>query len=81
MFYAIGMTRKTDMDHGLKPIFLLRGVLFGAVALSFGCGIAGRVSAAESAVRTDWRSQIIYFVMTDRFADGNPGNNLSLIHI
>ncbi|MFY7857647.1 MAG: alpha-amylase family glycosyl hydrolase [Rubrivivax sp.] len=23
----------------------------------------------------DWRDQIIYFVMTDRFADGNPYNN------
>jgi len=23
----------------------------------------------------DWRDQIIYFVMIDRFADGNPGNN------
>lgn len=23
----------------------------------------------------DWRDQVLYFVMTDRFADGNPGNN------
>lgn len=23
----------------------------------------------------DWRDQVIYFVMTDRFADGNPRNN------
>ncbi len=23
----------------------------------------------------DWRDQVIYFVVTDRFADGNPGNN------
>ncbi len=23
----------------------------------------------------DWRDQVIYFVMTDRFADGNPANN------
>jgi glycosidase len=23
----------------------------------------------------DWRDQIIYFVLTDRFADGDPGNN------
>ncbi len=23
----------------------------------------------------DWRDQIIYFVLTDRFADGEPGNN------
>jgi len=23
----------------------------------------------------DWRDQVIYFAVTDRFADGNPGNN------
>jgi glycosidase len=23
----------------------------------------------------DWRDQVVYFVMTDRFADGQPGNN------
>ena len=23
----------------------------------------------------DWRDQVVYFVMTDRFDDGNPGNN------
>ena len=23
----------------------------------------------------DWRDQVIYFVMTDRFADGDPANN------
>jgi hypothetical protein len=23
----------------------------------------------------DWRDQVIYFVMTDRFDDGNPRNN------
>ena len=23
----------------------------------------------------DWRDQIVYFVLTDRFADGDPGNN------
>ena len=23
----------------------------------------------------DWRDQVIYFVMTDRFDDGNPANN------
>lgn len=24
---------------------------------------------------TDWRDQILYFVMLDRFDDGDPGNN------
>lgn len=75
MFYATEMTRKTDMDHGLKSIFLLRSALIGALSAAFGFAVTGTVSAAESSAKTDWRGQIIYFVMTDRFADGNPGNN------
>ena len=26
-------------------------------------------------IHTDWRDQIMYFLMTDRFEDGNPRNN------
>ncbi|MFN3659717.1 MAG: hypothetical protein ACK4TN_00590, partial [Brevinematales bacterium] len=26
-------------------------------------------------VGPDWRDQIIYFIMVDRFVDGNPANN------
>ena len=40
----------------------------------------GPVPAAPAAPRLhvaspDWRDQIIYFVVTDRFADGDPGND------
>ena len=45
-------------------------------------GVAGAAGAAPGA-RTgplhvpspDWRDQVIYFVLTDRFADGDPRNN------
>ncbi|MCT6698108.1 alpha-amylase family glycosyl hydrolase [Rheinheimera sp. 4Y26] len=48
-----------------------------AISCSWFCS-----SAAASAVPADlqrpspdWRDQVIYFVLTDRFADGNPANN------
>lgn len=44
--------------------------------------LAGALAAASVAAQPrlhvpspDWRDQVIYFVMTDRFADGNPANN------
>jgi glycosidase len=36
---------------------------------------APAVPAAVAPPATDWRDQILYFVMTDRFEDGDPGNN------
>ncbi len=32
-------------------------------------------STATSMPSPDWRDQVIYFVLTDRFADGDPSNN------
>ena len=32
-------------------------------------------SASAPTAETDWRDQILYFVMTDRFDDGDPANN------
>jgi glycosidase len=40
--------------------------------------LAGPVAAAPPTLPqtpTDWRDQILYFVMTDRFDDGDAGNN------
>ncbi|MFO0121337.1 MAG: hypothetical protein ACK520_02555 [Inhella sp.] len=42
--------------------------------------VGGPVGAAECPAPAprpspDWRDQVVYFVMTDRFDDGNPGNN------
>ncbi len=36
--------------------------------------LASEVPAQRNAA-VDWRDQVIYFVMIDRFDDGNPGNN------
>ena len=35
----------------------------------------GRPEAALHVPSPDWRDQVIYFVMTDRFDDGDPANN------
>ena len=61
---------------------LLRATLTAIVL----CGmlpVGGKSAAAEKPPRAlklhvpspDWRDQIIYFVLTDRFADGDPTNN------
>ncbi|MCU0755896.1 MAG: alpha-amylase family glycosyl hydrolase [Xanthomonadales bacterium] len=47
-------------------------------ALVLGCtATAPRPLApvAEATRHTDWRDQVIYFAMIDRFADGDPSNN------
>jgi glycosidase len=47
--------------------------LYGASA---GCSIARESSPGPLQVPSpDWRDQVIYFVLTDRFADGDPSNN------
>jgi glycosidase len=49
-----------------------------AVALLAGlaCGGAGAQKGLKLHVPSpDWRDQIVYFVVTDRFADGDPRNN------
>lgn len=41
-----------------------------------GRGAAARAARGPLHVPSpDWRDQVIYFVMTDRFADGDPSNN------
>ena len=51
--------------------------LFGAF---FAAGAAAGAGSAAPPGKLhvpspDWRDQIVYFVVTDRFADGDPGNN------
>ncbi|WP_170113270.1 alpha-amylase family glycosyl hydrolase [Ahniella affigens] len=52
------------------------GLLTAALSLT---PLAPASNAAQqkqhSADRIDWRDQVIYFVMIDRFADGDPDNN------
>ncbi|WP_269532049.1 alpha-amylase family glycosyl hydrolase [Chitinimonas sp. BJYL2] len=53
----------------------------GLAIIFSACLIAAPASAAQPAdlrlhvPSPDWREQIIYFLMTDRFDDGNPANN------
>lgn len=57
----------------------LRAVLGMALAvLGSGARAAGPEAAATASLSVpspDWRDQVIYFLMTDRFDDGDPGNN------
>jgi glycosidase len=47
-----------------------------ALALAAYCGAANAAGAAPRHVPSpDWRDQVVYFVMLDRFDDGDPANN------
>ena len=37
--------------------------------------LAAPLAAAAPAPSADWRDQVLYFVLTDRFDDGDPRNN------
>ncbi len=54
----------------IGPVFL---------ALFLGCSATlpppASTAAPATARPTDWRDQVIYFAMIDRFADGDPANN------
>lgn len=68
----------------------LRDALSGATAVvrdgrvrlqpaagSDGLLLLERAEAPEQPVARDWRNAIVYFVLTDRFANGDPGNDRS----
>ncbi|KGM53639.1 hypothetical protein N799_11480 [Lysobacter arseniciresistens ZS79] len=49
-----------------------------ALALGLVAGVAAAAERGEGALHVpspDWRDQVIYFVLLDRFDDGAPGNN------
>lgn len=46
-----------------------------ALAAACACGAPAAEPLRLHLPSPDWRSQILYFVMTDRFADGDPANN------
>ncbi len=57
---------------------LLMASAFGAPAARTAMGITPVTKASDSklhVVSPDWRDQVIYFAVTDRFADGDPRNN------
>ncbi len=58
------------------PTLKIRSVALGWLLMA----VAGQVHSAPPPLKLhlpspDWRDQVIYFVMTDRFADGDPANN------
>lgn len=65
------MTRKTPRQRCI-PAALLALALIG----SAGAATTARPPASGPAsTPVDWRDQVLYFAMIDRFADGDPSNN------
>jgi glycosidase len=53
-----------------------RSAVLSAVLSTAGLPLACQAAPARLHVPSpDWRDQVLYFVMTDRFADGDPSNN------
>jgi len=46
-----------------------------AALLLCACGNTVVPESSTSQITTDWRDEVLYFVMIDRFDDGDPGNN------
>jgi hypothetical protein len=62
---------------------LLRPLLVAASTLAAACGGASDIDhPADLPHRKnddiDWRDQVIYQIMTDRFANGDPNNDLNV---
>jgi len=53
----------------------LTGYILGFLALSGWTNVNARSDGELHVPSPDWREQIVYFLMIDRFNDGNPGNN------
>ena len=70
------MSKNNRLRCGLARWLALAG-LFGALAAHAAPGAAPGVAPGLKlhVPSPDWRDQIVYFALTDRFADGNPANN------
>src|SRR5687768_2749674 len=60
-----------------SPLRLLPAVAVLALVLLSGCATRAEIrqEGPLHVASPDWRDQVLYFVMTDRFDDGDPGNN------
>jgi glycosidase len=59
-------------------LFSFKSSKVTSIGLLFLCALAWPVAAQKLKLHVpspDWRDQVIYFVMTDRFDDANPSNN------
>ena len=56
---------------------LLKGLSLAALTCASlaGGGAMAQTPGPLHVPSPDWRDQVIYFVMTDRFEDGDPSNN------
>src|SRR3982751_2937470 len=64
------------MEHRRVWGWLVAGVL--AVGPAVAAPSRGPTKAGRPVLHVpspDWRDQVLYFVMTDRFANGDPGND------
>lgn len=71
------MTKHEPPSHrrsGLIPAIAL-ALFAGCSAASSGSGAQASASDLLHVPSPDWRDQIIYFAMIDRFDDGDPSNN------
>ena len=59
---------------GLRVLRLVLAAA-GLAGAAWGAGAAGARPGPLHVPSPDWRDQVIYFVLTDRFADGDPRNN------
>ncbi len=62
-------------NNELWALVSLVGALCGGAPGSAGASPVSPVGLKLHVPSPDWRDQIIYFAVTDRFADGNPANN------
>jgi glycosidase len=60
---------------GATLLLALSGLAPGVHDVRVGCGPHQRLLKAPVQVPTDWRDLILYFAMTDRFLNGDPGND------
>jgi len=63
---------------GWLPVLLYAALCSASTFASAAHAAAGTASAPPGRLHVaspDWRDQVIYFLMTDRFDDGEPGNN------
>lgn len=70
--------KKLDRWSGVSRAFiagLLLALLGACAATPPAPEAAPEVSASRAQRGTDWREEIIYFALTDRFANGNPRND------
>jgi alpha-amylase len=58
-----------------RKIALLAGLSIAAAAGIAACSAGGGSGAVQSNAGTDWRDEVIYQAITDRFADGDLNNN------